>query len=628
MQKYRDVVLNARGMPVVGALVLVNNYPSGIAASLFSSNNANPIGSQLSTDANGQFAFYAADGRYSLTISGISITTQTINDILLQDPATDISFPGGATLVGTTPTATLVSTNVQTSLAELDAKKIPFTTLALATGAALSGFNKPGIYQTVQNQLDMLYFGIANIKDTQFSGGAKGDGVTNDDAPINAWLALAGTGIFLYAPEGNYLFNTAKNIASLNKIRIHGDGRQLTQFFYNGANLTNDIFTIGDGTNAITDLYLDGFNIDSKVTMTAGTALRIRKSQNGGTVKNVSFGKLNTTKYLWDGIWFDNTNVNYYIGFEINVQNEAIPISGALTPTGSDLLIDEGTITYANYGIHVAGGFGGLYVGAVNIYGSKVTGYLQDNSRVAAANREILLSSQCVIDGSNSYNINVNETVGTNAILNCNAFVTGAGFFTATVGDGIYIQSMPVGRVSIGSGQIKANKRHGVNVADNTTNVLISPQTFITDNLGWGLFSSISLTLVKSYATYLYNTSGDINGNIRDYLSYSMTIGSGSGTLTSANGSMRYRRFGSTIQFNASINIVTNGSGATSITFTLPFTAKDNAIFNGKATAISNKSLGVVVLANVSLVTITNYDNTYPAASGETFIISGAYEAY
>lgn len=72
--------------------------------------------------------------------------------------------------------------------------------LASAIGAGLVGFNKPG-GGTVQQQLDMLYYGLANIRDTQFAGGAKGDGVTNDSAALQAAVNSNKT---VFGPPGNY----------------------------------------------------------------------------------------------------------------------------------------------------------------------------------------------------------------------------------------------------------------------------------------------------------------------------------------------------------------------------------------------------------------------------------------
>jgi hypothetical protein len=86
MQKYVNSVADPTGAPVANASVQVNTFPGGVAASLFSDNGVTPATNPLTTDTNGQFAFYAADGRYQLVISGTNIQTQTVNDILLVDP--------------------------------------------------------------------------------------------------------------------------------------------------------------------------------------------------------------------------------------------------------------------------------------------------------------------------------------------------------------------------------------------------------------------------------------------------------------------------------------------------------------------------------------------------------------
>jgi len=86
MQRYINSVANANGTPVSGASVLVQTYPAGTTATIYASNStAIPVANPVTTDSNGQFAFYAPDGRYQLVISGNAITTQTIKDILLED---------------------------------------------------------------------------------------------------------------------------------------------------------------------------------------------------------------------------------------------------------------------------------------------------------------------------------------------------------------------------------------------------------------------------------------------------------------------------------------------------------------------------------------------------------------
>lgn len=86
MQKRQETVVNgSSGRPVVGATVTVTTL-AGVAATLYTSNGAGLIsGNSVTTDDNGLYFYYAADGRYSETISGSGITTTVITDILIDD---------------------------------------------------------------------------------------------------------------------------------------------------------------------------------------------------------------------------------------------------------------------------------------------------------------------------------------------------------------------------------------------------------------------------------------------------------------------------------------------------------------------------------------------------------------
>ena len=85
MQKFQDAVFNTLNQPASGVSVLVR--PTGVTTQTSTiygdiagtATRANP----LTTDSNGRFSFYAADCRFSLTISGNGVTTTTVTVILL-----------------------------------------------------------------------------------------------------------------------------------------------------------------------------------------------------------------------------------------------------------------------------------------------------------------------------------------------------------------------------------------------------------------------------------------------------------------------------------------------------------------------------------------------------------------
>ena len=112
---------------------------------------------------------------------------------------------------------------------------------------------------------------------------------------------------------------------------------------------------------------------------------------------------------------------------------------------------------------------------------------------------------------------------------------------------------------------------------------------------------------------------------------WSPTIGCGSGAFTSVSaGDCRYIQFGKTVHFKARINIVTNGTAATSVTATLPVAVNATAgIFtcSGREDGVSGKQLQGKINTTGTLLSIFNYDNTYPGASNAAIIVTGTYEA-
>jgi|SRR5882672_2386460 len=86
MQKYFNNVVDQLGDALFKASVIVSSASGAIT--IYSDNGVTPIaGNSLQTDANGFFAFYAANGRYNISVSGSGITSYAINDVLLYDPA-------------------------------------------------------------------------------------------------------------------------------------------------------------------------------------------------------------------------------------------------------------------------------------------------------------------------------------------------------------------------------------------------------------------------------------------------------------------------------------------------------------------------------------------------------------
>jgi hypothetical protein len=92
MQKFRDAVFVATDRPAGamrpagGTSVTVKNL-DGSTPTLYSDNGVTPLASNVvTTDSSGEYSFYAANGRYNLTVASQS-GSEAVSDVLLYDPA-------------------------------------------------------------------------------------------------------------------------------------------------------------------------------------------------------------------------------------------------------------------------------------------------------------------------------------------------------------------------------------------------------------------------------------------------------------------------------------------------------------------------------------------------------------
>jgi hypothetical protein len=82
MQKYQNNVTSRTGDAVSGLQVTVSVFGGGLAT-IYADNAGTPKDNPISTDANGYFEFYAADGRYNVTVNGGGYEDVLIADSLL-----------------------------------------------------------------------------------------------------------------------------------------------------------------------------------------------------------------------------------------------------------------------------------------------------------------------------------------------------------------------------------------------------------------------------------------------------------------------------------------------------------------------------------------------------------------
>jgi hypothetical protein len=88
MQKFQDSVISTSGAALAGATVVVTTS-TGAQATLYAGNGVDPIsGNVLTTDLAGRYGAFAANGRYTFTVSAAGHATYS-RDVLLFDPRDD-----------------------------------------------------------------------------------------------------------------------------------------------------------------------------------------------------------------------------------------------------------------------------------------------------------------------------------------------------------------------------------------------------------------------------------------------------------------------------------------------------------------------------------------------------------
>lgn len=177
MQKFLTAITNPVGDIIPNAVITVVTL-GGSPATIYSDNGVTPYPTnQVTTDSQGEFSFYAANGRYSYSIAAANYVTETYTDFLLFDPA-----DAGA----------------------VDSTDVSYT--ATGTGAVL---------RNVSAKLNES----VSVKDF----GAVGDGVTDDTAAIQAAIDSLVTGGTVVLPTGVYK-TTSTLTLNVEGVSLVGEG--------------------------------------------------------------------------------------------------------------------------------------------------------------------------------------------------------------------------------------------------------------------------------------------------------------------------------------------------------------------------------------------------------------------
>ncbi len=485
---------------------------------------------------------------------------------------------------------------------------------------------------------------------------------TDDTSVLNAIIAAINAGYFsdVWVPKGFYGCTTLNAITGYTNWLGAGPQSSVLQTF----SPTGDIFTLS-GTSQV----FRNIGITSVVTRTSGVSLKM----NG----NLNLAENFDITYPYRGVW--NTGVLNRLAFgNINMitSRNIAAGSGGVYNTGTilscfDVAMGSGTHTPADMaafgfkadvgevdltqcfvfltdvGFDIAPGAGQTVLG-INLKGcwfdSTLTAGLRATPAHSTALLQLIWASDCWFGpgfGSGaSYGVILDNTVNasmTKVWLNNNYHIS----YNNGAGVGLYV----VG----GSNKIQmhvANSMFGDNGQAFSSGVL-----FVGATTSWTLtgssmaYNTVGITISAGCDDYIItgcriqNNSGAIsdsstptNGLIvnnigyeQPWKSYTPTIASSSGALSAATATGKYKVEGKSVHFTAAGSVTNVGTGSVAVELSLPFAANALTIVAGRERAFGAQLQGDIQPA-ASVVSITKYDNTFPAANGTQMVVSGTYE--
>jgi hypothetical protein len=335
--------------------------------------------------------------------------------------------------------------------------------------------------------------------------GAVGDGVADDTAAINAWLTyIVANDKIGYVPAGTYRFTSALTGGVGSNWGIVGEGSAAVTFLYDGANTSNDIWTIGDGIADLINVKLSGFKLKSDTVMTAGIGLHIKRLCRS-IVYDVTPDGQDGNGNLWHGIWFDELDNVTYDKFEIRAQQDGLRISGgAGAVPKADLNISHYKIASCDVGIRVGGAFGGLYMGegSIAVCGD---GVVIDNTIVAEANREVFFAPTMAIDACSRCGVVIDQAISSQLWVSIPAHT----WIASCTSHGVWIKNASGAKVAIDA-YIYNITGDGIRIDDASSFVEIGNPIFNTIT-GYGINPTVNATNLRMDAPRYIDVTNTFN---------------------------------------------------------------------------------------------------------------------
>lgn len=501
MRLYSDVVQDRNGNVVSGATVTVTLYPSGTSATVYASNvvgaNVNP----LTTDANGKFSFYAANGNYTLTIAKTGITTTTVSPVLIQDLVVSVT-EFGAIGDGTTDDTTAILATVANVVANSRGGTVFFPPGVYKTTATIDFADTSNVYIRGSGNSSVIKPSTAVTTAVKFgTTSAQQQGIF--DIGIDCVNATACVGVKVTGVQNFTLINVGINAASI-ALQLAGTANTI-QFF-------SDF--------RITDTKVAGIKIEGGNDQFFSS----------GTIVN-SFGSQPTT----GGIWITANNAAWFDGIDVLCQSYGLRIEPASTAVvefcfflncSFDSCTNDGIVFAPGASASVVGmTFTNCWTASNGAHGvdmnTTTTGVI-DLIRFVGHRSFNNLNHGYAANGATTKNVNFSDceasgndrttsgsfsgfnitSVGSFAIRGCRSGQ--AGGFSNTQTRGITVSGTCDNYV-ITDNDLRGNASSAMSDAGSGTTKIVA------DNLGYNPIASTAITVTASPFTYTNVTGAGIN---------------------------------------------------------------------------------------------------------------------
>jgi hypothetical protein len=518
----------------------------------------------------------------------------------------------------------------------------------IVLGDAMIGFRQSdssgNLASAVGRTVHQKFQETVSVKDF----GAIGDGVTNDTAAIQAAITSNRNVIF---PVGTYLIGSALTFLSLSNFALQGQSNETVTIKCSAVAFSSYAFDFQSCTNfEISNITFDQ-NDNASFTSNFAVVRYVNSSQcnfNFNKIINHTFIGLaidSCSNFVVSQNYIEKTTQTNTTNYNINVSSSAsVSLHGQLINNyvknsgigviGTDITITGNICNGTKYGAGIAT----FSAGAAGSQPGQVYGRysIQGNYCFYANGRDADGFMCCGMEIAGVNSLIQNNTVYSNhgegiRLFAYQSICSGNIVFNNGLGlDGTYKQSGIAAYFS------------SVNATYSASYSLIQGNRCFDTGGGTQLYGyaeqSTALTAMQITSNnFNDNTTAPVllavtSGNSYDldyWFSYTPVITSTVGTITTSVCTGKYMRKGQSVFYEASCQITNNGTGSGALNITLPINSSNVAVFTniGNARAISGKSLIGTIIQLTNVVTVTDYNNIYPASTGETIVISGWYAA-